>query len=179
MDFWLKLRFRHYILSWQFRNIGLFRISPAQSLIIGISWRRAPDFQTINLLFFTRRDIHERNTIALLQRIASQFLTTSNKEKQTLLAGLFCLLMKTDSHKFLTLLQSQIWISSLKRYDGELLMKFQSLFAPSNLSLLLQILYFALYHLSNNLLLEKETDKFLQWLIEHQQNELFVSFLKT
>lgn len=87
--------------------------------------------------------------------------------------------MKTDSHEFLTLLQSQIRVSSLERYEGEPLMKFQSLLAPSNPSSLLQILYFALYRLSNNLLLEYETDKFLRWLIEHQQNELLVLFLKT
>lgn len=58
-------------------------------------------------------------------------------------------------------------------------MKFQSLLAPSNPSSLLQILYFALYRLSNNLLLKYETDKFLRWLIEHQQNELLILFLKT
>lgn len=69
-------------------------------------------------------------------------------------------------------------ISSLERHDGETAEKFQSLLAPSNQSSLIQILHFALSHLSNNLLSEYATDDFLRWLIKQQQNELLVSFLK-
>lgn len=70
-------------------------------------------------------------------------------------------------------------VSSLERHDGELVEKFQSLFAPSNQNSLSQIVHLALYRLSNNLLSEDGTDEFLYWLIEQQQNELLVSFLQS
>ena len=103
----------------------------------------------------------------------------SNEEEQTLLAGLFGQMIEAEGHEFLSQIQSQMRVSSLERHDGELAKKFQSLLAPSNQSSLLQILQFALYRLSNNLLSENATDEFLQWLIKQQQNELLVSLLKS
>lgn len=70
-------------------------------------------------------------------------------------------------------------ISLLERHDGEIAKKFQSLLAPSNQSSSIQILHFALSHISNNLLSVDAADDFLRWLIKQQQNELLVSFLET
>ncbi len=103
----------------------------------------------------------------------------SNEEGQTLLAGLFGSSIKADGHELLSQIVSQMLVSSLERHDGELVEKFQSLFATSNQHSLLQILHVALYRLSNNLLSEGATDELLAWLIEQEQNELLVSFLQS
>lgn len=103
----------------------------------------------------------------------------SNEKGQTLLAGLFGSSINADRHELLSQIRSQMLVSSLEGYDGELVEKFQSLFAPSNQHLLLQILHLALYRLSNNLLSEDATDKLLEWLIEQEQEELLVSFLQS
>lgn len=43
---------------------------------------------------------------------------------------------------------------------------------------LLQILEFAVFRLSNNMLSTRETENFVRWLIAQKHNELFVSFLR-
>ncbi|MCJ1342795.1 hypothetical protein MMC31_000984 [Peltigera leucophlebia] len=156
-------------------STGLFRIRPAQSPVVGTSRRRTPDPQTVNLPSSISKNTHE----PLLQRVASPFLSISNKDGHTLLARMFGTTMEADSHSFLSQVRSQMQVSLLERQDGELADKLQSLFAPLDQSSVLQILHFALYRLSNNLLSEDATDKFLEWLIEQEQNELLVSFLKT
>ena len=70
-------------------------------------------------------------------------------------------------------------VSSLERYDGELMEKSQLLCGPSRQSSMLGILDIALYRMSNNLLSEEATDEFTGWLIEQQQNGLLASFLQT
>ena len=96
-----------------------------------------------------------------------------------LLARLFGPRMKADGHASLSQIRSQMLVSSLERYDGELLEKFQLLCGPSSQPSVLQILELALYRLSNNLLAEKATDEFTRWLIRQQQDGLLALFLKT
>lgn len=96
-----------------------------------------------------------------------------------LLAILFSPTIEADDHGFLSQIQSQMLVSSLERYNGELLEKSQLLCGPSTQSSMLRILEFALYRLSNNLLSEEATDNFSRWLIKQQQNGLLASFLKT
>lgn len=103
----------------------------------------------------------------------------SNEEGQTLLAGLFGSIIKADGHELLSQIRSQMLVSPLERHGGELVEKFQSLFATSTQYSLLQILHVALYSFSNNLLSEGVRDELLEWLIEQEQNELLVSFLQS
>ncbi len=96
-----------------------------------------------------------------------------------LLARIFGITMNTDDHGSLSQIQSQMLVSSLERYDGELMEKSQLLCGPSTQSSVLRILEFALYRLSNNLLSETAIDELSRWLIRQQQNGLLASFLKT
>lgn len=66
----------------------------------------------------------------------------------------------------------------LERYDGEHLVKFDAFYNSSGQFSLLQILEFALYRLSNNMLSTRVTENFVRWLIAQKHNELFVSFLR-
>ena len=94
------------------------------------------------------------------------------------MAGLFGPKTQADSNEFLTQIRSRMLVSSLERYDGELLEKSQLLCGPSKQSSVLRILEFALYRISNNLLSAEATDEFTRWLIKQQQNGLLASFLK-
>ena len=96
-----------------------------------------------------------------------------------LLARLFGPRVKADGHASLSQIRSQMLVSSLERYDGELLEKSQLLCGPSRQSSVLQILELALYRLSNNLLAEEATDEFTRWLIKQQQDGMLALFLKT
>ena len=86
--------------------------------------------------------------------------------------------VEANGHSILSQIRSDMLVSSLEKYDGELLERLQLFCGPPRQSSVLQILQFALYRLSNNLLSESSTDELLRWLIEQQKIELLTSFLK-
>ena len=152
---------------------------PSQTPRIGSPRQIALDSQVVNLPSLASRISDKLDALALFQGIASPSHSTSNGEGQTLLARLFGPRIKADGDGFLSQIRSQMLVSSLERYDGELLEKSQLLCGPSRQSSVLGILDIALYRMSNNLLSEEATDEFTRWLIEQQQNGLLASFLQT
>lgn len=152
---------------------------PAQTPLIGTTRQITLDSQIVNLPSLTTRNSYEGNALALFEGIASPSYPTSNEEWQMLLARIFGITINTDDHGSLSQIQPQMLVSSLERYDGELMEKSQLLCGPSTQSSVLRILEFALYRLSDNLLSETATDEFSRWLIRQQQNGLLASFLKT
>ena len=65
-----------------------------------------------------------------------------------------------------------------ERKTGELQMKAQQLFDPSNKFPVFQLFEIVLYFSSNNLLSEDQTDTFLEWVIVKEYGELLNSFLQ-
>lgn len=154
-------------------------MNPAHSPHIGTIRPIGLDSQLVNLPSFTSRVSDEWDALALFQEIASPLHATFAEEGKMLLAGLFGPNMQADGNGFLSPIRSQMLVSSLERYDGELLEKSQLLCGSSRQSSVLRILEFALYRMSNNLLSAEATDEFTRWLIKQQQNGLLTSFLKT
>lgn len=154
-------------------------MEPAQTLGIGTTRHVSLDSLFVYLPSFTSRVSGGWDAPALFQKISSPLHSTFNEEGQMLLTGLFGPRMKADADGFLSQLRSQMLVSSVERYDGELLEKSKLLCGPSRQSSVLQILQFAFYRMSNNLLSTEATDEFSRWLIKHQQNGLLASFLKT
>ena len=152
---------------------------PSQIPCIRTTRQIALDTQIVNFPSLASRISDKLDALALFQGIASPSHFTSNGEGQTLLARLFGPRIKADGDGFLSQIRSQMLVSSLERYDGELMEKSQLLCGPSRQSSMLGILDIALYRMSNNLLSEEATDEFTGWLIEQQQNGLLASFLQT
>lgn len=96
-----------------------------------------------------------------------------------LLYGLFGSAINMNGDGFLSSIRSQMLVSSVERYDGEVMEKSQLLCGPLTQSSALRILEYALYRISNNMLWTEGTDAFLRWLIKQKQNGLLLSFLKT
>lgn len=65
-----------------------------------------------------------------------------------------------------------------ERQDGEVSMKVQQLFDPSNKHPLYQLFEFATYLSSNNMLTASQTDIFLKWVIDQNHMDTLKSFLQ-
>jgi ankyrin repeat protein len=104
--------------------------------------------------------------------------TLSTDEGCKILAGWFGPSRSGDGFEYLSRFQSRMQMYSLERYNGELSAKLQRLLDISNAGSLFQLFEFALYLISNNLLLEEQTDHFLKWSIEQKHDKTLMSCLK-
>lgn len=135
---------------------------PAQDPLIGTAQQITLDSPKVDLQSFTISAFREDDVIALLHKIASSFRSTSNEDGKMLLAELFGPTRNANGNGSLSHLRSNILVSSLERYDGEILEKSQLLCGSLRQSSMLRMLEFALYRLSKNLLSKDPTDVFLR-----------------
>lgn len=112
------------------------------------------------------------------KRVTSKTFLRSDDEIHKLFAGWSELDLIHGGQESLSHIQSQLRVCSLERYNGELLEKFQRLLDPSNKRAFLQLFDFGFYYLSNNLLSEMQTDKFLKWAIENDLVEVMKSYFE-
>ena len=134
---------------------------------------QVPEFK----IRFKLRDDWASNSQALLQEVASSLSSMSDKEGQTLLAGLFGSSIERDCRGLLSLIRYQMRVSSFGRLDEEVVENCQSLLTPRLEYELPKHLQLAIYRLCNNLLLGDATFEGFECLENWERSELIVAFL--
>jgi hypothetical protein len=99
-------------------------------------------------------------------------------ERRSLLSGFISSNSKEQVGDYIPHFTTNLQRLVPERQEGELSMKVQQLFDPSNKHLLYQLFEFATYFSFNNMLTKSQTDVFLKWVIDQKHMDLLKSFLQ-
>ena len=97
----------------------------------------------------------------------------------SLLLGSLNSTMTVTTQDHISQFRSRMQICSLERYEGELSAKLERFLGRSHEKFLIQSFEFIVYLLSNNLLSEARTDRFLESIIKQKRTRLLISCLET
>ncbi|MCJ1269666.1 hypothetical protein MMC22_009558 [Lobaria immixta] len=111
--------------------------------------------------------------------VAFDFRTEFKDDRLSLLFGSLNSTMTVPAQDYISQFRSRMQICSLERYEGELSEKLERFLGRSHEKFLIQSFEFILYLLSNNLLSEARTDRFLESIIKQKRTRLLISCLET